>query len=174
MTGYNGIFRVTNKNNKLCFAKSISNEDSYIQVTIPQGAYELETLNDEIRKITVDEDYFTEADYPFTIKQNFSTLGSIIEFSRQQPLISVLPDNSMQNLLGFIASTIYDDWNLSPNLVFRFLEANEVELSILLQWMLILVRNKLKNLQVVFNSKWWNLKISFQVLVLNWKLKMEI
>ena len=41
LTGYNGIFNVTNSNNKFYFAKTITNEDGFIQVTIPQGAYEI-------------------------------------------------------------------------------------------------------------------------------------
>ena len=48
---------------------------------IRQGAYELQSSNDEIKRITFDEDHFTE-DYPFTIKPNFSTLRSIGEISR--------------------------------------------------------------------------------------------
>ena len=38
LTGYNGIFNVTNSNNKFYFVKSISYEDGFIQITIPPGA----------------------------------------------------------------------------------------------------------------------------------------
>ena len=38
LTGCNGIFNVTDKNNKFCFIKSITDEDGYIQITIPPGA----------------------------------------------------------------------------------------------------------------------------------------
>ena len=38
LTGSNGIFKVTDKNNKFYFAKSISDEDVFRQITIPQGA----------------------------------------------------------------------------------------------------------------------------------------
>ena len=79
LTGYNGIFNVTNSNNKFYFAKSISDEDAFIQITTPQGGYKMEILNKEIKRIVIDEGHFTEVDYPFTIKPNFSTLGSIIE-----------------------------------------------------------------------------------------------
>ena len=115
LTGYIGIFNVTDKNNKFYFAKSISDEAGYIQITIPPGAYEIENLNNEIKRIIIDEGHFTEVDYPFIIKPNFSTLGSIIEISSQGPLISFLPDDSIRSLLGFNASTIYEEYNLSPN-----------------------------------------------------------
>ena len=36
LAGYNGIFNVTNKNNKLYFAKSISDKDGFIQTLIPK------------------------------------------------------------------------------------------------------------------------------------------
>ena len=37
-TGYNGISNVRNSKNKFYFMKSISDEDGYIQITIPPGA----------------------------------------------------------------------------------------------------------------------------------------
>ena len=85
LTAYNGIFNVTNPKNKFYCMKSISNEDAYIQITIPPGAYEIENLNDEISRIIIDEEQYTEANYPFRIKRNFSTLGSIIGISPQGP-----------------------------------------------------------------------------------------
>ena len=115
LTGYNGIFNVTNSNNKFYFKKTISGEDGFIQITIPPGAYEIESLNDEIKRITIDEGHYREANYPFKIKPNFSTLGSIIEISPQGPIISFMFDDSIKNLLGFHAITLYEEYNLSTN-----------------------------------------------------------
>ena len=112
LTGYNGIFNVTDKNNKFYFLKSIIDEDGYIQITIPPGAYELENLNNEIKRIIIDEEHYTEGNYPFTIKPNFSTLGSIIEISTQGPIITFQPDDSIGDLLGFNKTTIYEEYNL--------------------------------------------------------------
>ena len=95
---------MTSKINKICFAKSITDEDGFIQITIPRGAYDLESLNDEIKRINFDEGHFTGVDYPFTIKPNFSTPGSIIEISRQEPLIDFLPDDTIRIFLGFNAT----------------------------------------------------------------------
>ena len=67
----NGLFNVTSKNNNFYFIKSITDEDGYIQITLPPGAYEIESLNKEIKKIIIEEEYYTEVDYPFTIKPNF-------------------------------------------------------------------------------------------------------
>ena len=98
LSGYNGIFNVKNSNNKFYFKKTISDEDGFVQITIPPGAYEIESLNDEIKRIIIDEEHYTEANYPFKIKPNFSTLGSIIEISPQGPIISFMFDDSIKDL----------------------------------------------------------------------------
>ena len=114
LTGYNGIFNLTSKNNKFYFIKSITDDDN-IQITIPPGAYEIESLNKEIKRFLIDQEHYTEANYPFNIKPNFSTLGSIIEISTQGPIITFVPDDSIGDLLGFGKTTIFEEYNLSPN-----------------------------------------------------------
>ena len=115
LTGYNGIFNVTDENNKFYFTKSISDEDGFIQITISSGACEIEPLNNEIKRNFIDDGHYTEANYPFTVKPNFLTLGSIIEKSTQGPIITFVPDDSIRDLLGFNETTIYEEFNLSPN-----------------------------------------------------------
>ena len=84
-------------------------------ITIPPGSYEIESLNDEIKRIIIDDEHFTEENYPFKIKPNLSTLGSIVEISKEEPAISFRPDDSKGSLLGFNKRTIYDEYNLSDN-----------------------------------------------------------
>ena len=115
LSAYNGIFNVTNSNNKFYFTKSITDDDHYIMITIPQGAYEIESLNDEIKRIIIDDEHFTSENYPFKIQPNFSTLGSIVEISNQESAISFRPDDSIGSLLGFNRRTIYEEYNLSDN-----------------------------------------------------------
>ena len=69
LTGYNGIFNVTNSNNNFYFKKTLIEED-FIQIIIPPGAYEIESLNNEIKRIIIDKSHYTEDEYPFTIKRN--------------------------------------------------------------------------------------------------------
>ena len=115
LTGYNGIFYLTSENNKFYFIKSITDKEGYIQITKPPGANEIESLNNVIKRIIIDEEYYTEANYPFSIKPNFSTLGSIIEISIRGPVITFVPDDSIRNLLGFNKTSIFGEYNLSPN-----------------------------------------------------------
>ena len=115
LTGYNGIFNVTNSNIKFYFMKSITDKDGYIQIIIPPGAYEIESLNKEIKRIIIDKEHYTESNYPFPIKPNFSTLGSIIEISTQGPIISFVPDDSIRDLQGLNKTKIYEEYILSQN-----------------------------------------------------------
>ena len=115
LSAYNGIFNVTNENNKFYFTKSITDDDHYIMITIPPGAYEIESLNDEIKRIIFDDEHFTSENYPFKIKPNFSTLGSIIEITNQESAISFRPNDSIGSLLGFNKRSIYEEYNLSDN-----------------------------------------------------------
>ena len=97
-----------------CFFKSITDDD-HILITIPPGAYEIESLNNEIKRIIINQEHYTETNYPFNIKPNFSTLGSIIEISAQGLVITFIPDDSIGDLLGFNKTTIFEEYNLSPN-----------------------------------------------------------
>ena len=45
LTGYNGIFHITNSNKNFYFKKTITDEDGFVQITIPPGAYEIEALD---------------------------------------------------------------------------------------------------------------------------------
>ena len=64
LTGYSGIYNVTAKTNKFYFIKSVTNKDGFIQIQIPNGAYELQNLNHEFKRITIEEGHYTEANYP--------------------------------------------------------------------------------------------------------------
>ena len=100
LTCYNGSFNVTDKNIKFCFTKLLT--EDYIILNIPEGASELESLNDEIKRIIIHENHYTEENYPFRIKPNFSTLGGFIELSTQGSIITFAPDDSISDLLGLI------------------------------------------------------------------------
>ena len=99
LSAYKDIFDVTNRNNNFYFKKALIDVD-FIQIRIPERAYENESLNDDFERIIIDKEYYTEANYPFTIKPNFSTFGSIITISHQGPIIGFVFDDSIDKLLG--------------------------------------------------------------------------
>ena len=55
LTGYNGIFNVKNSNNKFYFKKTITDGENFIQITLPPGAYKIESLNSEVKTIIFDK-----------------------------------------------------------------------------------------------------------------------
>ena len=78
-------------------------DDDFSAQTIPPGTYELENLNDEIKRIPSEKGFFTDASSPFTIKPIFTTLGSIIEISSTitGSQIAFTPYDSIRDLLCF-------------------------------------------------------------------------
>ena len=107
LTGYNGIFNVTNSNNKFYFKKTFTDGDDFIQITNLLATYEIGSLKKETKKIIIGEDQYTESEDPFQIKPNFSILGSIIEISPQGSIISFVFDDSFTNLLGSNETILY-------------------------------------------------------------------
>ena len=107
LTAYNGKINVTNKNNKFYFKKQLI-EEVFIQLTIPPGADEIESLNEELKSINIDKGYYSENDYLFTIKSNFSTLGSTIPVQPQGPIFGSVFDDTIGNLLGFNETIIWE------------------------------------------------------------------
>ena len=69
----------------------------------------------EIKRIIIEEGHITEAFYPFSIKPNFSTLGSIIEITNPNFFIDLTYDNTIRSLLGFSSVILEDEYNLSNN-----------------------------------------------------------
>ena len=59
LTGYNGIFNVTTSNKYFYFLKSNTDEDDYIQITSPPGAYEIESLNNQTKRVIIYESQYT-------------------------------------------------------------------------------------------------------------------
>ena len=115
LTGYNGRFNVTNSNIKFYFTTSISDIDSSF-IIIPPGTYELENLDDEIKRICINDGHFTESTYPFKIRPNFSFLGSIIKIDvgigRQ---IDFNPNDSIRDLLAFRPKILNGEYNISDH-----------------------------------------------------------
>ena len=114
LTGYNGTFIVTNRNNKFHFKKALIDDD-FIQIRIPEGDYEIESLYLEIKLIITEKGHYTQENYPYKIKPNFSSLGSFVEISPQGSIISFVFDDSIGSLLGFNETILWESYNLSPN-----------------------------------------------------------
>ena len=115
LTVYNGFFIGIDKNNKFYFLKSFTDDDGYVQISLSPGAYEIESLNKETKRINIDEEHYTESNYPFTIKPNFPTLASFITISTKGPIITFVPDDSIRDRLGLNKTTLHEEHKFSPN-----------------------------------------------------------
>ena len=69
------------------FAKPITDEDGFFQILILKSDHKIKSLNNENKRILIEEDLFTEVGYPFQIKTKISTLGSFIGISNQGPMM---------------------------------------------------------------------------------------
>ena len=95
-----------NWNNNIYFIKSITDKDGYIQITIPLGAYEIESLNREIKRINIEKEHYTEAKHPFTKKQNFPEKQNItFHYNR----FSNLPKDSLKSMGRFRIELLLED-----------------------------------------------------------------
>ena len=74
------MFNVTNENDKLYLAVS-TNDDDFSLVSTPPVAYEINSLDDEIKRNIIKDSYFTEENSSFIIKPNFSTSNSFIDIN---------------------------------------------------------------------------------------------
>ena len=116
LTSYKGVFKASDKNNIFQYKRSISDDDfKFINKT--GGAYDNESLNDEIKRIIIKECYFTDETYRFLIKPNFSTLRSFAEskqnFKNSQS--SFTPSDCLRNQLEFDSVALYEKYKLSPS-----------------------------------------------------------
>ena len=103
------MFNLTTKNKEFYFTVS-NNDDDFIQITVPSGAYEIDSLNNEIKWIIFEERYFTEATYPFTIKPDFITLEFTKEISSKTNGSQIVfnPDDSIRDLLQYILKVLQE------------------------------------------------------------------
>ena len=112
-----GVFKTTNKKYKFSFTYSIQDND-FSQTTIPPGVYEIESVNDEIKRIFIKKESVSSERYRFTKKPNFITIKSFIGTSSHRGTqISFVQDDSLGSLLGFNPEVLYEKYNLSPHLV---------------------------------------------------------
>ena len=112
LTGYYGIFNVTNKINNF-FSRYHLMMIFFRVISIPLRAHELKSLNNDFKCIIIEEGYLTESNYPFLIKPNFSTLVSIIETSSNitGSQIAFTPNDSIGYLLELKPRVLHEELN---------------------------------------------------------------
>ena len=73
-------------------------------------------MNEEVKRKIIGEGCLTEANYPFVITPNFSTLGSIMEKLPNRGIrSSFFIDDGIHNRLGYKPTVLHEDFKLSDN-----------------------------------------------------------
>ena len=122
---YNSIPNITaNKNN--IFKYSNDNGTTWKTITLNTGAYELQAMNDEIkRQIIVNGD----DENAFSITANISRLTSIVNIENPSYKIDFSEDNSIGSILGFMKIIISHGYNESSNIV-EIMQINSILVNI--------------------------------------------
>ena len=113
LTGYNGIFNITEANNKFYY---ITPEKMIVDIEIPKGAYELGAIDLEIKRLMVSNGDSDGETFPITIKPNFNTQESIIEIEDGWE-IDFTYARTIRTPLGFDARVVSKNYNLSDHLL---------------------------------------------------------
>ena len=106
---YKGIDNVIRKYDIFIFI-FVFKDAEFNATHIPPGAYEIESLNIEIKRIIINKAYATDEVYLFEIKLNYSILQS---FTEVQPggrwQISFVKDDTLRDLLGIKPKVGHDE-----------------------------------------------------------------
>ena len=187
LSGYNGILNITNSNKKFYFKKSIPDEN-FFQNIIRPGAYEIESSNNETKRIIIDKSYYSDKDYPFKIKPSFCTLGSFVEISPPGPITGFVLNDGIGNLLGFNETKLWQEYKILPNpVVILSLDNIFIECKIAKG---IIFRGKRSGITHIFTMtvspgykyvekirggiQWYMMKTNDFISSINFKLKKEI
>ena len=113
LTGYNGNFNITEIDNKFY---CITPEKIIVDIVLEKGAYELEAMDLEIKRLMVLNGDSDGETIPITIKQDFSTQGSIMEIIDRWGIYFTF-DSTTRTILGADARVISGKYNLSDHQV---------------------------------------------------------
>src|SRR5260221_8770773 len=119
---YNSIPNITSKNNQFKYF----NGQMWKIITLNTGAYELESINNEIiRQIIVNGDDKKS----ISILPELSTLSCIIDIKNPDYKVDFKIENSIAKTLGFINETLNSGYNLSPKIV-QIIKINSILVNI--------------------------------------------
>lgn len=108
---------VTPANN--IFKYSTDDGNTWKVLQIETGAYEIESLNDEIQNLMRSNGDWDAAnnDYYISVSANTSTLKSIVDVTNVSYKIDFTIENSIRTILGFNSSTLSRGHNISDSIV---------------------------------------------------------
>jgi len=122
---YNSIPNVSvNKNN--IFTYSTDNGTTWKTIAINTGAYELQAINNEIKRQII---AYGDDENAITIAANTSRLTSIVSITNPSYKVDFSVANSIGSILGFDGGMISHGYNESPNIV-NIIQINSILVNI--------------------------------------------
>jgi hypothetical protein len=122
---YNSIPNITVNQNNI-FKYSTDAGDTWKTIALNTGAYELEAINNEIKRQIIAND---DDENAFNIAANISRLTSIVNIDNQNYKIDFGVDNSIGSILGFGKIIIGHGYNESSNIV-NIMQVNSILVNI--------------------------------------------
>ena len=113
---YYSFSNINNTNN--IFKYSIDNGITWKTITLPPGAYEIEQINSEIKRLML-------PDVGIEILVNTVTLGSIVDITAPTYRVDFTVANSISSVLGFNPQILTEGYNVSDTVV-NILDVNTI------------------------------------------------
>ena len=101
------------------FKYSVDDGNTWKLITIETGAYQIESINDEIQRLMKENGDWDQASNAFyvNISANTSTLKSIIDITNDEYKIDFTISNSLRSILGFDSVILSKGHNIPDNIV---------------------------------------------------------
>ena len=113
LTGYHGFFNITDKNNRFFY---ITPEKMIVEIVIPKGAYEMEAVYSEIKRLMILNGDSEGETFPVKIKPNFTTQASTIEIVDGWKVDFTFA-GTITTILGFESRKFCKNYNLSVDII---------------------------------------------------------
>ena len=114
---YNSIPNIKSGENDL-FMYSIDNGNTWKNISLGTGSFELSTINNEIqRQMVVNGDYNENSSFYINIEPNISKLTSTVIITHASYQVDFRKPNTIGPLLGFLPTILKHGYNESSNIV---------------------------------------------------------
>ena len=92
--------------------------DTWVEIAIPEGCYELADINDYIQRIMREKGHYdaTKEEYCITLQPNSNTLKSVLTIATGYA-VDLTPANSIRSVLGFHPLIYAEGYNESEDIV---------------------------------------------------------
>ena len=86
-------------------------------INFEKGAYEVKDIENEIKRLMIENNHWDEKDIPFTLSLNLNVFKSVIDIKNDKFSIDFTRPKTFRNLLGFDSKVLKKGYNKSDNTV---------------------------------------------------------